>query len=310
MTAWRLVADVGGTNVRFARADARGTLDAVRTMPTSAAASFLEALHDYLRATGGNAHCASCAIGAAGPVDGDTVTLTNLDWTITRAGVSAALGGAPVTLVNDLEAVAAALPHLAADDLAPIGGPAVAPPEDLRSRLAINVGTGFGAALALRRGARWWTLPSEAGHMRLDICSAVQRDALGPCRTVEDLLSGRGLAELYDRLSGGGSPRRDPSAVLAPSGEDRHARRAVEIVTDVLGRVTGDLTLATAAWGGVMLTGSVAEGWSKVADPARFRRAFEGEGPMRARLARTPTALIERPHVALLGLAMLPAGEG
>ena len=53
--------------------------------------------------------------------------------------------GVPVVLVNDLEAVAAALPHLADDDLTTLGTVAPVRPER-RTMLAVNVGTGFGAA--------------------------------------------------------------------------------------------------------------------------------------------------------------------
>ena len=69
-----------------------------------------------LAAAGGPRDLVACAIAAAGPVDGDFVKLTNNPWSIDRAEVSAALAGVPVAVVNDVEGVAAAWPHLAAGD--------------------------------------------------------------------------------------------------------------------------------------------------------------------------------------------------
>ncbi|MEW5962562.1 MAG: ROK family protein [Pseudomonadota bacterium] len=304
MSRWRLVADVGGTNVRFARADADGNLAAVRSEATATAASFAQALARYLAATGGTEDCAACAIGAAGPVDDGRVTLTNLDWTIARDAVAATLGGVPVVIVNDLEAVASALPHLAPGDSAPFGGPrndTVA----RRAMLAVNVGTGFGAALAVRHDELWWTLPGEAGHMTLGTVGVEEAQLLAQGGTVEDLLSGNGLSTLYARLTGEPLPAAE---VIARAAEYELAYRAVEIATTVLGRVAGDLALATGAES-VFLTGSVALGLAQVAEPAGFRAAFEAKGPMRARMQGIPTSVVTRDHVSLLGLAMRPIGS-
>ena len=64
----------------------------------------------------------------------------------------------------------------------------------------------------------------------------------------------------------------------------------------------GDLVLATAAWDGAFLCGSVARAWLGVADVDAFRSAFESKGPMRNRLGRVPTFLINEPEPALVGL--------
>ena len=81
--------------------------------PLTRHASFYDALHAFLDETKGPEGCTSAAIGVAGPVDGDSVKVTNAPWTITAGEVAELLGGAPTRLVNDLQAVALALPHLA-----------------------------------------------------------------------------------------------------------------------------------------------------------------------------------------------------
>jgi glucokinase len=311
VSAWRLVADAGGTNVRFARAAADGTLDGLRSGRAADFPSFGAALETYI-AGSRQGDITAAAIAAAGPVDGDRVKITNNPWSIDRKDVSAALGGVPVVLINDLEAVAAALPHLAVSETANLGGPAVVRPEQ-RTMLAINVGTGFGAASVIRRGARWWTCPSEAGHMRLGMPPGDAGEWLPEGATVESLLSGDGLVRLYRRLAGSGPNSHampvDGSGVFASVERDAKAAHAVEVMTSALGRVAGDLALATAAWGGVYLCGSVAVGWSAVADMQQFRAEFIGRGPMRGRLEQIPTAVVRRDDVALFGLAMVPVPD-
>jgi glucokinase len=303
MSARRLVADAGGTNVRFAIADQDGGLRHLRTHHVSDFKSFSDALFAYRSELDEPVNIASCVIAAAGPVDDGVVKLTNNDWTIRRAEISALLAGAPVTLINDLEAVAAALPHLTSRDLAAIGPLAPIRPER-RTMLAVNVGTGFGAASVIHRDGRWYTCPSEAGHMAL---SAEPAAALPVAASVENVLSGAGLAQLYMRLAQGQSARvSDAAEVLALARDDTNAARAVAIFTDVLARIAGDLALATCAWGGVCFSGSVAVAWSEMVDAPRFRTEFTRKGLMHDRMSAVPTAVIQHQNVALFGLAMMP----
>lgn len=304
MSSQRLVADVGGTNVRFAIADQSGTLQHVRSYLVSGFKAFPDALSAYRTEVDGSLNIASCVIAAAGPVEGDAVKLTNNDWIIRRDETSALLAGTPVVLVNDLEAVAAALPHLAPSALAAIGIPAPARPEG-RTMLAVNVGTGFGAASVIHRDGRWFTCPSEAGHMTL---AGVEALATLPANaSVENVLSGSGLAWLHKQLAKDRrSLARDAASVLARSREDSDAARTVSVFSDILARIAGDLVLATCAWGGVYFCGSVAVAWSAVADAERFRAEFVRKGLMHARMLKVPTAVIRNDNVALFGLAMMP----
>lgn len=305
----RLVADVGGTNVRFALADEAGRLAELRTYRGIDFASFADALEHYTKVAKGMAGCNACCIGAAGPVDDGRVRLTNTTWSIDRDEITRLLAGVPVTLVNDLQAVAAALPHLVADDVKPLGGPMPVWPAN-RTMLAVNIGTGFGAASAIRHGSQWSTSPSEAGHMTLGVIEAGKSDLMPVNATIESLFSGKGLGAFYSQLGGSdcGTTGSQVEAVdvFARAGHDAAAALALELFTACFGRVAGDLALATAAWGGVFLCGSVAVGWSAVADIKRFRTEFMRKGPMRARMEQVPTAIIRHENVSLYGLAMMP----
>jgi glucokinase len=303
----RLVADAGGTNVRFALAREDGRLEAVRSYRVDQFSSLEAALSAYRSDTGcKGVHAA--AIAAAGPTDGNTLKVTNSPWLIERSAIATAMGGVPVGLVNDLEAVAAALPHLTGDDFDAFAGPRPVRPES-RTMLAVNVGTGFGAASIIRHGESWWTCPSEAGHMTLGRASAEEFELMPDDRSIEDVLSGHGLTRLYARLGGDPARAGDSAAVLARAARDPEAARAAGLFGTVLGRTAGDLALANCAWGGVYLCGSVVLGWAALADTARFWAEFTRKGPMLPRMQAIPVAAIRRPDVSLFGLAKIPAAR-
>ncbi|HZO46930.1 MAG TPA: ROK family protein [Xanthobacteraceae bacterium] len=302
MSARRLVADVGGTNVRFALADVQGNLDRVKVFQTADFPTFLDAFDAYRADAGGLREIDTCAIAAAGPVDGNAVKLTNNAWVVDGDTISSLMNGAPVAVLNDLEAVAAALPHLTPNDLTNIGPIAPARPER-RTMIAVNVGTGFGAATVIWRDGRWYTCPSESGHMTL---GSVEGISLPADTSVEDVLSGGGLARLRERLADRTGKTAQASDVFAEVGRDPVAARTVEVFTAILGGIAGNLALATCAWGGVYLCGSVATAWAAIADIERFRAEFTRKGPMHARMLDVPTAVIRRNNAALYGLAMMP----
>lgn len=308
MSGWRLLADIGGTNVRFARALADGSIDDLAGYRVEAFADLEAAILRYLETLSVAEPCREAAICAAGPVFDGEVQLTNAPWRVSASDVSRFAGGAPVMLVNDLEAVALALPHLGRRDLQPLG--AARPMSEPARMLAVNVGTGFGAALALKAGDGWTSGPSEAGHMRLcalEEADAFLRDATGS-QSVEDLLSGSGLLKMYRahcEMRGAAPRAQSAEEVWGLAGGDATARCCATSFTRLLAGVTRDLALATAAWGGVFLCGGVVKDWARLADGEAFRKIFDAGGKMSHCLECTPSAVITREEVALLGLARM-----
>lgn len=310
MSGWRLLADIGGTNVRFARALADGSIADPIRYRVEDFTDFKAAILRYLHTVAVPEPCMEAAICAAGPVFNGEVQLTNAPWRVSSGEVGRLAGGIAVVLVNDLEAVALALPYLRREDLQPVGG--ALRPADAERMLAVNVGTGFGAALALKSGNELTCVPSEAGHMRL--CALEQEDAAllesTDIRAVEDLLSGKGLLKIYgahcERL-GVDPVARSAEDIWRLASGDAAARACVGSFTRSLAGVARDLVLATAAWGGVFLCGGVVRGWAPLADVKSFREVFEVSGKMPQYLERTPSAVITREEVALLGLARMAA---
>lgn len=284
MTAWRLVADVGGTNVRFAQV-IDGALRNVSASPTSEYRDFYEAMDAYIAKSTDRASCAGAAIGAAGPVDHGVVKLTNGAWTIDAGAVSAQLGARPVRVLNDLEAIAYCAPLLSAGDLSAIAdraGPPDAP------KLVVNVGTGFGAAIAVPTPAGWTPVACEPGHMKLALLQHVAQRFAIDAPTIEEVISGQALQTVWNT----GTPQ------ISTQFDDEFSK--------LFGQVCGDLVLATGSWGGVLLFGSVAKAWREQGEFASFLAAFENKGPMTRRMQTVPIHHIIDGLAALRGLALSP----
>jgi glucokinase len=302
MTGWRLISDAGGTNVRFARASAGG-INAIQAYHVSRFPSFATAMRAYLDQTGGAQGCTGAAIAAAGPVARGRVSFTNSDWEISESGVAGELG-VPCRLINDVEAVAFSVAGISDADFTTVG--TLTPDLAATHRILVaNIGTGFGAATLIKADSTWVSCPSEAGHMSLafqdwpDI--AMQRQF----PSVEHVLSGRGICDLYAALSKSDAAA-SAAGIFAHAEADPHRAATLELFTKVAGSVLGNLVLATAAWDGVFLCGSVARSLAMTEDPALFRQAFEGTGRMSAKLRCVPVALLNGENPALAGLAVLP----
>ncbi len=301
---WRLIADVGGTNVRFARViDEENVVDRCSYL-VSRFESFLDALRAYADETdGGLSGCSGAAIGAAGPVAMGSARLTNIAWSIHEAEVADEIG-APCTLVNDVEAAAYCLPTLSSHEFFVLGN--IAPKLETAHRLlAANIGTGFGAATLVKTPGGWFPFPSEAGHMSLPLPEGHEASLRPRFKSVEHVLSGRGLANLHSAL-GEDTTALEAAEVCSRTASDPKCAATLSFFTKIAGDVLGNLALAVAAWDGVFLFGSVAKGFASVADHARFREAFEDKGAMTNWMKRVPVALVEKQDAAMFGLAALP----
>ena len=305
MTGWRLVSDVGGTNVRFARAEAGKGLQKRSSYRVSTFATFSDALRTYLDETGGKNGCIGAAIGAAGRIASGAVRLTNLAWHISEADVSSELG-APCTLINDVQAVSFSLPALSPADFLTLGLPEPAFAA-ARRLLVANIGTGFGAATLIRTSSGWTSCPSEAGHMSLTFSGWGDDSLRQKFMSVEHALSGHGLCNLHAAIAND-TPALAPSEIIAKANSDPRYATTLRLFTQIAGDVLGNLVLAVAAWDGVFLCGSVARGFAPAADLSLLRQSFEGTGRMSEWKKQIPLALVTNDDAALIGLAVLPLG--
>ena len=302
-----LLADIGGSNSRFALADPAGRPHRILALSNDTVAGLEAAVVHYLAATGEQPQAAVFAI--AGPVDdGEEVALTNRTWRFRRGEFAERFGFAQFRVVNDFEAIAWALPHFAAAETRPLGR-AMVPPDGVK--LVLGPGTGLGVAALLPVDGRWHVLASEGGHSSFGPQAADETEVFErlrvDCGTVsaETILSGAGLARLARALDpqlGGRAPETIVASALAG---DPATLAAARLFVRLLGRFAGGLALTFNALGGVYITGGVARGLAPLLHEPHLRAAFEGHPPYGALLQTVPTLLVTCDEPGLIGCAAL-----
>ncbi|MEW9571913.1 glucokinase [Rhodanobacter sp. Si-c] len=316
-----LLADLGGTNVRFALAgDAPATplvMDSVRRYRVKDFASLADAARQYFADTGRTA--AQAVIAAAGRIaGGETVKVTNNPWAIVAHALQAELGMESVRLVNDFAAQSMAVPLLATDALAPVGplgAPALGLPQP-QTFVVMGPGTGLGVAGLLWRDGQWIVLESEGGHAGFAAHTAEDVEILHRLNarfgrvSNERMICGNGLVNLYLALADiAGQPAEEytPEDITAHAedGSDPLCVRTVETLAGIFGSVAGDLVLSLGGWDGVYLTGGVLPFLLPWLHRGGFRERFEAKGRFRETMERVPTLAIVHPEPGLLGAAAI-----
>ncbi|MCS0580109.1 glucokinase [Massilia pinisoli] len=314
MSAYRLLADIGGTNARFALQAPGGGFADIEVLACRDYDHVKDAIDAYLaratargRATDDIRHA---AIAIANPVEGDVVSMTNHHWRFSIAGLKDACSLATLLVVNDFAALAQALPHLDATGRVRIGGPEAAA-VDGRPMGLVGPGTGLGVSGVVPAGeGRWIALPGEGGHASFaPVTRAEMRllDALWEEYghvSAERLLSGPGLEAIHRALAGDSLAAADISA-RALDGSCAACRATVDAFCAILGSVAGNVALTFGATGGTYIGGGIVPRLGPLFHASEFRARFEGKGRLQPYLARIPTWLVTEPYPALRGVAAL-----
>ena len=322
-----LVADVGGTNVRFALAPVvGGELVEPRAYRTADFAGIVEATERYLD----DVHTAQRprfgVFALAGVVRGDEVRITNGDWRFSSAAVQRTLGFDWLHTLNDFAALGWALPSLRETDLVPVAWSGRKPTVRDGAVALLGPGTGLGVSAVHLQNGDPVVLATEGGHIGLAPGTPEEADVLRYLQgrfervSYERVLSGQGLSNLYCALSAlYGTDRRDvdvaPEEITAraATGKDPLARRTLDMFCALFGAFAGDAVLMLGAWDGVYLTGGLVTVLIDSLDQGAFRARFEDKGRFAAALAQVPTVAITHPNVGLMGAAAvmrhrIPAG--
>jgi len=305
-----LLADIGGTNARFALLRDDG-ISQVQRLRVDAYNDPADAIAAYLDQAGASPP-ALAVLAVAGPVEQGGARLTNAGWRFDAAALARAGGFDRVRLINDFEAQAWALPELAPDNVTPLGGGTA---RHDAARLVLGPGTGLGVAAYLPPTADGpeRVVTGEGGHATLAAEGPDEWALLARLRarygrvSAERVLSGPGLAALAEAVAeeqGEAVPARTPEAVLAAARDgDPTARRAEAVFCGLLGAFAGDLALIFGARGGVWLGGGLTAALAAELPGSTFRARFEAKGRFRDYVADIPVWIVRHPEPALLGLA-------
>ncbi|MEH6433618.1 glucokinase [Massilia sp. DD77] len=312
MSALRLLADIGGTNARFALESDAGLLD-VEVLACAGYPSLDDAMRAYLANARGRGLAVDtvrhAALAIANPVEGDEVRMTNHHWSFSIETLRRAQDLTTLLVVNDFAALAMSLPHLAPDQRQRIGGGV-----ELANRPIglIGPGTGLGVSGVIPAGKHWVALAGEGGHVSFSPANreevAILEALWGEYGHVsaERLLSGMGLELIHWARTGKriAAPEITGAALDGRSGD---CAGTVETFCAILGSVAGNVALTLGATGGMYIGGGIVPRLGGLFTQSAFRARFEDKGRLGSYLARIPTYLITEQYPALRGVSAMLA---
>jgi glucokinase len=225
--------------------------------------------------------------------------------------------------LNDLEAIATAVPNLEPDELHTLReGKAVA-----GGTIAIIApGTGLGEAFLTWDGSRYQAHASEGGHTNFAPTNALELDMLRSLLerhehvSHERVCSGWGFPNIYAYLKDSGyadepawvagqlaeADDATPIIISAALDDERSCElcsAALNMFVSILGSEAGNLALKVMATGGVYLGGGIPPRILSALTDETFTRTFTRKGRMSRVLDRIPVHVILNRRVALLGAA-------
>ncbi len=312
----RLLADIGGTNARFALELDDGRIAAVSVLPCKSHATLSDAIAAYLKSPDavaiGTDRIRLAAFAIANPIDGDEVRMTNHHWQFSIDAVRREFGFTSLLLVNDFKALAMALPYLGANDVVPVGGGKPKPDSVIG---LVGVGTGVGVSALIPTDCGWTALDSEGGHVTFTPFNereiAILRYAWREHEHVsaERLMAGIGLDIMYRALADLAGKKAEALSVpqileRALKNECAICMQTVDCFCEILGTLAGNLALTFGAKGGVYIGGGIVPRLGSWFDSSPFRERFEDKGRFGEYLRAIPVWVITaRESPALLGAA-------
>ncbi len=259
----------------------------------------------------------------AGPVVDGRAHLTNLPWDVSARTLQRALHLDDAWVINDLTALAHAIPLLQSGDLHALhrGEPA-----ENGAMAVIAPGTGLGEAFLVWDGAAYRAYPSEGGHADFAPTTRSQVELLRYLQrrfehvSYELVCSGRAIPHLYEfcrdiqhtaessKLAAqlAAADDRTPLIVehaLRAAPPDPLCSAALEMFVSILGAEAGNLVLKVLATGGLFIGGGIPRRILPILEEGSFIAALRRKGRFADLLSRVPVHVITVEGAALIGAA-------
>lgn len=325
-----LAGDIGGTKTVLALfSPEAGPHTPLReaTFPSARYGRLEAIVREFLEQVGetGAAIDRAC-FGVAGPVVNGSAEITNLPWVMEEGALRGEFGWSSVKLLNDLEAVAYAVPILEPDDIHTLNaGDPVA-----RGNIAVVApGTGLGEAFLTWEGDRYRAHASEGGHASFSPADSLQIGLLTYLHerkghghvSFERVCSGMyGIPNIYDYLKDSGhapepawlaerlAAAADPTPVIVNAAQDQAnpcelCAATLRTFVAILGTEAGNMALKAMATAGIYLGGGIPPRILPALQQPDFLRALRRKGRMTELLEQMPVHVILNSKTALLGAA-------
>ena len=318
-----LAGDIGGTKTLlglFAVDGERLHVERQEKFGSGDHATFDDLLDVFL--SSGTPRLRGACFDVAGPVvDGECRT-TNLPWHLAESRLRKRLGGAPVRLLNDLEATSFGMLHLPSNELLEMQSPAR--PGRRGNVAVVAAGTGLGEAYLYWDGRHHHPMASEGGHadfaprtdQEIDLLVHL-RQQLGGRVSSERILSGQGIHAIYEFLRERGVAEEpaelaekmkseDPAAVISQSAQQEGAAlplAAMDLFFELYGAEAGNVVLRGLTYGGVFVGGGIAPKNVALLERGPFLRGFQSKGRFADFMKSLGVWVSLNPETALLGAA-------
>jgi len=326
MDSYYLVADIGGTKSELAvyaqKNDIRSYILKKRFV-TGEHKSLEELITHFLQEHAFKIEAAVLAV--AGPVINNRVTKfsSNLPWELDEASLRERLHISDLELINDLRAVAGAIPHLRKEDLHTLNKGIE---KEHETMAVIAPGTGLGEAFLVWNGTQYKPCISEGAHVNFGPRTDLEIGLLQHMKqsqdhvTYESVCSGLGIPSIYKYLLSK-SEKNEGSAItneLADAedltrilinmagqkgGAGGIAQEALQLFSSILGAEAGNLVLKTMATGGIFLAGGIPSRIIPYLNSRVFLDSFFDKGVMREMMPDVPIHIITNPDTAIIGAA-------
>ena len=332
----RLVADLGGTNIRFAICDKLDSTShskvELREIEQFSLRDYEDLKHlikHYLSnkdLSGSGQGIQSCCFAVAGAIFDNKVKMTNYDWEISTDLLKDILNIQHAWLINDFAAIAHSVPYLDDSQLISIGEGKANPGAPIS---LFGPGTGLGAALLIPLSSNteepsYKVVATEGGHAAISARSSLELSifdywrAKGSRINREFFVCGAGIERLYEAIvaiNNNGVPLDDAKSLTAPqiqqrgcgdgtTAKDNYCRQAMHAFCTLLGSAAGDQALCTGAQGGLILAGGILPKFVEFLAASNFRHRFESKGVMSEYNKAISTQLIIEPQPGLIGAAV------
>jgi glucokinase len=323
-----LTGDVGGTKANLALFDINKGIPSLSVERSYVSRDYPDLVHlleHFLKET--QPKLTHVCLGVAGSVYEGRCRITHLPWEINLRELKPLFGTDSVSLINDLAALAFAVPYLKPDEVETIQEGRGDPNGKIG---VLAAGTGLGQAFLIPEGeGRYRVLETEGGQcdfpagnpLEISIREFLSQVSGRVC--IEDVLSGPGLIRIFEFFKSRDHAtepdwltkefkQEDPASVISRNGLSKKFKpceKALEIFVSVYGAVAGNLTLQMMARGGVYIGGGIAPHILPLLKSDLFLEAFRDKGKFRDFMEQIPVKVIMNKQAPLLGAAYFALGE-
>jgi len=311
---WNLVADIGGTNARFAVHDiSSDDIKNITVLSVEKYPHFLDALKvfiDQIKQKGcwGSLPGAAC-LAVACPVDGEVIRFSNSHWSFRKTELSQGLNNIKVDIINDFSAIAYSISSLLSEEWYQLGG---GTPQADKPVAILGPGTGLGMCTMVPVDKGFLILDGEGGHIDFAPTSTQEVAILTELNkrfqrvSIERLLSGAGIINIYQALCKIKSAKEfhntaQDISTAAINGKDKIAVEALSVFCRVLGSIAGNLAMITGAKGGVYIAGGIVPQIITFIDNSECRSRFEDKGRFESYVKQIPLRILLKDQPGLHG---------